>query len=180
MLGIVQMQEVDPLDPERLQALLERAARARGVEHACLEIAIELGRDDEALGQAAALANGGADPLFAAAHAIIARGVDEIGGPIENGVQRRPGARFVNAVAVGVRHVAEARGAEADGRDHEIGAAQPDLVHDSLGHRELPDLIGAASVKRRRAAGKARDALNCGLSAERRELRLGRKDFCAP
>jgi hypothetical protein len=39
----------------------------------------------------------------------------------------------------------------------EIGAAQPDLAHDSLGHRELPNLIGAASVKRRRAAGKARE-----------------------
>ena len=28
VLGIVQMQEVDPVDPERLQALLERATRA--------------------------------------------------------------------------------------------------------------------------------------------------------
>ena len=91
------------------------------------------------LRQAAALANGGADPLFAAAHAIIARGVEEVGRPVENGVQRRPGARFVDAVAIGVGHVAEARSAEADGRDHEIGAAQSDLVHGALGHRKLPE-----------------------------------------
>ena len=94
--------------------MLERAAGARGVELARLEIAVELGRDDETLRQAAALANGGADPLLAAAEPIIARGVDEIGRPVENGVERRPGARLVDAVAIGVGHVAEARGAEAD------------------------------------------------------------------
>ena len=136
--GIVQVQEVDPIDAERLQALLERAARARGVEHARLEIAVELGRDDEALRKTAALANGGADPLLAAPEPIIARSVDEIGGPIENGVDRGSRARFVDAVAIGVRHVAEAGGAKADGRDHKIGAAQSDLVHGALGQSRTP------------------------------------------
>ena len=65
--------------------------------------------------------------------------------------------RLVDAVAVGVWHVAEARRAETDRRDHEIGAAQADLVHDALSHREL-SLVGAASLKRRRGAGKAKAA----------------------
>ena len=156
MLGIVQMQEVEAFEPQRFQALLERAAGPRGVERVRLEIAVELGRDDEARRQAAALANGGADPLLAAAHPVIARCVDEIDRPIENGVDRRPGARFVDAVAISVGHVAEARGAEADGRDHDIGAAQTDPVHGALGHRELPYLVGAASLRPGQGAGKAR------------------------
>ena len=86
MLGVVQMQQVDPLEPQRLEALLERAARLRGVEAVGLGIAVELGGDDEARGQAAALANGRADPLLAAAHAVDARRVDEIDRPVENGL----------------------------------------------------------------------------------------------
>src|SRR6185437_5828894 len=99
MFGIVQMEKVDALEAERFQALLERAARLGGVEAVGLGVAVELGRDDEALGQAAALANGGADPLFAAAEPVDARGVEEVGRPVENGVDRRPGALFVDAVA---------------------------------------------------------------------------------
>ena len=156
MLGIVQIEEVDPIEAQRLEALLERTAGARRVERVGLEIAVELGRHDEALRQAAALANDGADPLFAAAEPIIARGVDELGRPIENGVERRPGARLVDAIAVGVRHVAEAGGAKADGRDHDIGAAQANLVHDALSHRE-PSLVGRRIPKApaRRGQGAA-------------------------
>ncbi len=59
MLGIVQIEEVDALEPQRLEAFLERPARLRCVESVGLEMPVELGRDDEARGQAAALANGG-------------------------------------------------------------------------------------------------------------------------
>ena len=105
-------------------------------------------------------------------------------------MKRGPGAGFVDAVAVGVRHVAEARSAEADGRDHKIGAAQADLVHDALGHRELPSFVGAASVKRRRAAGKGERARGLGTEevaravdqmpvnvANKKSLRQFRRDF---
>ncbi len=51
MLGIMQMQEVDALDPQRLEALLERAPRLRRVEAIGLKIAVELGGDDEARGR---------------------------------------------------------------------------------------------------------------------------------
>jgi len=79
-------QQVDPLEPQRREALLQRSTRPRSVKDVGFRIAVELAGEDETRGQAAALANGGADPLFAAAESIIARGVDEIGRPIENGV----------------------------------------------------------------------------------------------
>ena len=63
MLGVVQMEQVDALEPQRLEALLQRAAGLRGVEGVGLRIAVELGGDDEARRQAAALANDRADLL---------------------------------------------------------------------------------------------------------------------
>ena len=56
MLEIVQIEQIDALDPQRLQTCLERAARLRGVEDAGVRVAVDLGGEDEAGGQAAALA----------------------------------------------------------------------------------------------------------------------------
>src|SRR5271165_4717952 len=101
------MEDIDPLEPQRLQALLERAARLSGVEAVGLKIAVELGRKDEALRQAAPLANGGADPLLAAAHAVDARSVEKIDRPVEDRPQSGLGAVRVDIVAIGVGHVAK-------------------------------------------------------------------------
>ena len=57
-----------------------------------------------------------------------------------------------NAIAIGVGHVAETRGAKADRRDHEVRAPQANLVHRCLGHR-LPRFAGIASTLKARAAG---------------------------
>src|SRR6185436_12710735 len=57
VLGVVEMEEVDAIEAERLQALLEGAAGLGAVEAPGLDIAIELGRDDEAGRQPAALAD---------------------------------------------------------------------------------------------------------------------------
>jgi len=54
-------------------------------------------------------------------------------------VQRRPGARFVDAVAVSFGHVAEADVPKQTDVTNEISAAQSDLVHGALVHRELPE-----------------------------------------
>src|ERR1700684_741728 len=113
------MQQVDPLEPHRREALLQRSTRPRSVEDVGFRIAVELAGEDETRRQAAALANDGADPLLAATHAIDAGGIEEIDGPIENGPHRGLGALRVDTVTVGVRHVAEARRAETDRGDHE-------------------------------------------------------------
>ena len=162
MLGVVQMQKVDALEPQRLEALLDRAAGLGGVEAVCLGVAVELGRNHEARRQAAALADDRADPLLAPAHAIEARRIDEIGRAAEDRHHRRLGPIRVDAVAVGVRHVAQPRCPEADARDHEVGAAQADFIHNAFAQRDPPQSgsrrMPRAPAESRQGRGRRRRA----------------------
>jgi hypothetical protein len=105
MLGIVHMEEMDPVEVQCPQAFLEGSAGLSGVKSIGLRVAIELGRDDEAFRKAATLADDIADPLLAPSESVDARRVEEVGRSLEDRLHRPAGAVRVDTVAIGVGHV---------------------------------------------------------------------------
>ena len=118
ILRIVEVEDVDAVDAERREARLERPPRHRAIE-AVVVVAVELGREHPPRRPAAPLAHDHADPLLAAAVAVVARGVEEAVGQVEDRPHRRQRPLLADLVAVGVGHVAEARCPEADRRHRE-------------------------------------------------------------
>src|SRR4051812_30401715 len=130
----MEMQNVEPADPKRRQARLKRAAGLCGIKAPGLHVAIELGGKDASCGPAAALGNGCADPLLAAAESVEARGVDEAILEIEDGIDRCPRPAGLDVVAVGFGHPAEPGCPEADGRHADSGVSEkpPLQFHPSI------------------------------------------------
>ena len=112
--GVVDVEQVDAVEVQRLQAFFERLARSGCVELACFHVAIELRRDDNTIGQSASFADDLTDSGFTSSRAIVSGGVEELRRSIEDRFDSCLRARLVDRVSVGVRHVAERAGAEAE------------------------------------------------------------------
>ena len=114
MFGVVQVQQVDPVDARAPVRLSSSDCRARSASNRRVSISrSSLVETAKPSGRPPRSRIGGADPLFAAAHAVVARGVEPVRRPLEDPLERRPGARLVDTVAIGPRHVGERRGAKA-------------------------------------------------------------------
>ena len=129
MLGVVEVQHLDPVDAKALQAFLQRAAGARRGEVAGLHVAVELGRDGETCGQAAPFADHRADAPLALAEAVIVGRVEAVDRPVEDGADGGECALLVDRIAVGVGHAAQSGSAEHDRRDFDAGISDPVLFH---------------------------------------------------
>ena len=103
---VVQMQDVQAVQPQRLEAFLDRLPRAGGVQAVVLPRAVQLGRQHAVLRQAA-FTDHRAQPFLAAPHAVVARSVDEAGVQVEHRVDRVAGLRLADLVAIGIGHAAK-------------------------------------------------------------------------
>ena len=112
--GIVEMKQLNVVDRQRLHRLLQRPPNHRGVEAVGVELAVDFGRDDGAVGKPAEFANDLADTIFAAPKPVVARSIDKRRRPGENRPHRLQRAFLADAVAVAVGEVAERARAEAD------------------------------------------------------------------
>jgi hypothetical protein len=123
MLGIVHMEDLNPIEAEGLQALVQRSTGTGSVEAIGFRISIELGRDYEPLGKPSALADDVSNSLFAASKSVDPRSVEKIGWAIKDRSHRFFGAFLVNTVAVGVGHIGQGRRPEADVGHEKIRSA---------------------------------------------------------
>jgi hypothetical protein len=129
--GVVEEENVDPVQRQRPEALFERSPGPIGVESSGLGFAIELGRDHEPVGYTAHFGDDLADPSLAAAEPVVAGAVDDIRRAGEDGPYRCVRPVLVHLVAVGVGHAAQGRGSERQGRGGDAGVTDhPVRRHD--------------------------------------------------
>jgi hypothetical protein len=141
VLGVVEMDEPEPVEPEPLEALVDRAPDPVAREVPRGHVAIDLRLEHEAIRDAPALAQD--DPDAPLGVAVVVAGVEEV----DRAVQRVPHGRQRvlerHLVGVGAR-VAERRGADTERRDLEAGAAQhAPREHTAAAHiRSVADSLG--------------------------------------
>ena len=163
--GIVEVEDLDAVAPQRLEALLEGAAGAGGVEAERVHVAVELGREDPALGPAAHLAHDLADAALAAAVGVIARGVEEAVLHREHGPDGGQRALLGDLVTVGAGHRAEAGGSETERRHAQPGFADFNALRHRFPH--VKRLLVARNRGRIGAGRKPRRA--CPMLADFQE-----------
>ena len=142
VLGIMQVQQVNAVETQGLEAFFEGAACLSGIEPARLGVTVELRRQDEAVGKSSSLANDRSDPLLTAPEAIVPRCIEKSDRTGEHLTDRLLRLFLSNAIAICVGHVAESRRAETQLRDAQIGVAQGDGINSACGHGRFLDRSG--------------------------------------
>ena len=182
---IVDQQDVDPIDPEPLQAVLERAHHAvvavveHGLEFEAAEPLIldgvgperpaqdaaDLGRYDVVAARLAI--ERPAERMLGKSAPVPRRGVEIAHAAVPRGRDERPGLVVVDAV----EELAERRGSEAELGDADVRPAE--LAR--LQGREIAPLMPLASSN----CAKREPALLFGLGSEAQRIALGRAGFGA-
>jgi hypothetical protein len=119
VLGVVQVDELELLHAEELQAALDGAAHLFAGEVPSCEIAVCLGGEHEALRQAAHLSQDLADAPLALPVAVGGRRIEKVDPALENGPQGLVGPLPTDGVVEGFRHIPERRAPHAHRRDRE-------------------------------------------------------------
>ena len=128
MLGIVDMEDMNPVEAQGLQGLLQRSTSPGGVETIGLGISIKLGRDHEAFGKTSALPDDISNSLLAAPKSVNARTIEEIDWPFKDRSHGLFGTVLVDPVPVGVRHIGQGSRPETDVRHEQVRPPQFDLL----------------------------------------------------
>ena len=115
VLGVVEVDEPEPVEPQPLQALLDRPPDAVAGEVAGLHVAIDLRLEHEAVGDAAALLQHDADAALGVA--VVVAGVEEVDRAVDGPLHGRHRVLLRHVAGVGEGRVAERRGADAQRRD---------------------------------------------------------------
>jgi hypothetical protein len=121
VLGIVDIHNLNTIQPEPTQTVLDRALDLLAAEIAGLEIAIGLASQHIAGRQATQLAQRQPNSALALAIAIGGGGVDEIDWAAERRPQRRQRRIFRHAVGKRFGHIAERRTADTQRRNTQVG-----------------------------------------------------------
>jgi hypothetical protein len=124
VLGVVQVDDLQALQAEQAEAALDGAFDLLAGEVAGLEVAVGLGGQDQVVGESAQLTQDEADAALALAVAVRGGGVEEVDRAVGDGLQGGQGLVLGHGLGVGVGHVAQGGGAEADRRDLQVGLAE--------------------------------------------------------
>ena len=132
MFGIMKMQKLNMTDAKPFETFLYRPARPVAVETAGVHVTVEFRRNDDIIGNTTKLGERRPNPRLAATEPVIVRRVETVHRPVEDrpqGGQRQP---IIHLVAVGVRHVPKAGGAEHERREVDPSGANPAAFHGHL------------------------------------------------
>ena len=163
VLGVVEVDEPEPVEPEPLQALLDRAADAVAGEVVGLHVAIDLRLEHEAVGDAAAFLQHDADAALGVA-VVVAR-VEEVDRAVHGPLHGRHRVRLRHVAGVGQGRVAERRGADAQRRDPQAGVAKDAQVECVAHGVTSSSICGSARHFRRRGTRPTAGSQPCSAMA---------------
>ncbi len=124
MLGVVDIDDLQAIQAQALQAPLDRALELLAAKIAGAQIAVALGGQHIASRQPAKLAQHQADPALALAVAIGGGCIKEVDRRAKGRAQRGQRRFLGDAIGEGFGHIAQRRAAHTQRRDQQLGRAK--------------------------------------------------------